>query len=155
MKIELILLGKTKEEYLDRGIQDYAQRLRHYIPLDLKYIKVKTQKNQNELEIKRHESGLLDGHITAGSYRCALDNSGKQYESEKLADLIGTLEQQGIKNMSFVIGGHLGLDAQQLEAADLVLSLSKMTFTHDMSRLILLEQLYRAFSIKAGTKYHK
>ena len=57
--------------------------------------------------------------------------------------------------MSFVIGGHLGLDAEQLAAADLVLSLSKMTFTHDMSRLILLEQLYRAFCIKAGTKYHK
>ncbi len=155
MKIELILLGKTKEDYLDRGIQDYTQRLRHYIPVDLKYIKVKTQKAQNEIEIKRYESRLVDGHVTAGSFRCALDSSGKQYESERLADLIGTLEQQGIKKMSFVIGGHLGLDAHQLETADLVLSLSKMTFTHDMSRLILLEQLYRAFSIKAGTKYHK
>ncbi len=155
MKIELILLGKTKEDYLDRGIQDYAKRLQRYTPVDLKYIKTRTQKKQTDPEIKRSESRLVDDHLTSGSFRCALDSSGNQYESEKLAELISTLEQQGIKHMSFVIGGHLGLDPEQLAAADLVLSLSKMTFTHDMSRLILLEQLYRAFCIKAGTKYHK
>ena len=155
MKIELILLGKTKEDYLDRGIKDYAQRLNHYTQVNLNYLKVKKQNSKSEFEIKRYESRLLNEHLVDDSFSLVLDSSGQQYSSERFADLISTLEQKGVKKMSCVIGGPLGLAVEQLEAADLVFSLSQLTFTHDMSRLILLEQLYRAYSIKAGTRYHK
>jgi len=155
MKIELILLGKTKEDYLAQGIEDYYQRLRRYTRVDLNFIKVRKLNSQSEPEIKKQESRLIDANISGDSYRVALDSSGRQYRSRELAVLISTLEQKGVKKMSCVIGGHLGLAAEQLEAANLLLSLSKMTFTHDLSRLILLEQLYRAYSIKAGTSYHK
>ena len=155
MKIELILLGKTKEDYLAQGIEDYYQRLRRYTRVNLNFIKVRKLNSQSESEIKKQESRLIDAAISGDSYRVALDSSGRQYRSRELADQISTLEQKGVKKMSCVIGGHLGLATEQLEAANLILSLSKMTFTHDLSRLILLEQLYRAYNIKAGTSYHK
>lgn len=155
MKIILLFLGKTKEDYLEKGIIDFSKRLSHYTSVEIKYIKVKKQKGKPDNVVRDYESSLLNTRIDAGAHRVALDAAGRQVSSEELSNIIVGLEQRGVKRMCFVIGGPLGLADEQRQRADLVLSLSKMTFTHDMTRLLLLEQLYRAYTIKAGEKYHK
>ena len=155
MKLEVLLLNKTKEPYLQQGINDYQTRLKRIIPVDLIEIKVKKLSARSDLEIKAVESAMIDKRTTQGSYRIALDFGGQQLSSEAFASLLSELEQRSLQTVSFIIGGPLGLADEQLHRADRVLSLSEMTFTHDMARLILLEQIYRAYTIKAGTRYHK
>ena len=155
MKIEVPFLGKTKERYIENGINDFYSRLSHYVSVVIKPIKVKSLKGQTAAQIMTSESNLIDQCVGAGCYRIVLDSSGKLLSSEDLSELITTLENQAVKKVSFIIGGPLGLAGEQLKKADLVISLSRMTFTHDMVRLLVLEQLYRAYTIKAGEKYHK
>lgn len=155
MKLEILLLNKTKEAYLQQGISDYQKRLKRFTPVELVEIKVKKLSTRSNTEIRAYESSLLDRRVTRGSYRIALDSRGKQISSETFASFLMELEQRAVQTVSFIIGGPFGLDNEQLRKADTVLSLSAMTYTHDMTRLILLEQLYRAFTIKAGTNYHK
>jgi 23S rRNA (pseudouridine1915-N3)-methyltransferase len=155
MKLEILLLNKTKEPYLQQGIGDYQNRLRRFIPVELVEIKVKKLSARSTSEIRAYESSLLDRRLTQGSYRIVLDSRGKQLSSETFASFLSELEHRAVQTVSFIIGGPLGLDDEQLHKADTVLSLSAMTYTHDMTRLILLEQLYRAYTIKAGTSYHK
>ena len=155
MHLELLFLGKTKESYLAAGIEDYATRLSHYLKLEVKIIKEgKTDKGTpDNLQIEKTSEKLLQN--VQGSFLVCLDRTGKQMDSPALAKQMERWEMQGIKKISFIIGGPLGLSAAILKKADLVLSLSSMTFTHEMTRLLLLEQLYRACTIKAGEKYHK
>ncbi|MBE0582592.1 MAG: 23S rRNA (pseudouridine(1915)-N(3))-methyltransferase RlmH [Desulfofustis sp.] len=156
MRLELLLLGKTKEAYIAAGIKDFSERLGHFCPVTLTYLKGKGAVGKSDTEIMAMESSLLNSRIeTQGCYRIALDPSGRQLTSEQLAAYLDSLICRGVKKTVWVIGGPLGLAEEQRQAADLVLSLSTMTFTHDMTRLLLLEQLYRAFSIRAGTGYHK
>jgi len=156
MKLEILLLGKTKESYLAAGIDDFRARLGHFCPIMLTYLKGRGTGSKTGAEIIAMESAILTSRIDARNcYRIALDRSGRQFTSEQLASFLDELIGRGVKKAVFVIGGPLGLAEEQLRAADLVLSLSAMTFTHDMTRLLLLEQLYRAFSIRAGTGYHK
>lgn len=155
MKLELLLLGKTKEAYLDAGINDFSKRLGHYTSVILTYLKVRRMTGNSDDEIKAYESSLLDGRLQPGDHRIALDPTGRQFSSDQWAGYLDDLIDRGVKKTVFVIGGPVGLAPQQLQGANLVLSLSRMTFTHDMTRLLLLEQLYRAFSIRAGSGYHK
>jgi 23S rRNA (pseudouridine1915-N3)-methyltransferase len=155
MKIEILLLGRTKSPYLQQGIDDYRKRLLRFNAVELVDIKVKKPSTRSEAEIKAAESRLIEEKIAESAYRVALDCNGRQYGSEAFSTFLDQLEQRSIQTLSFIIGGPLGLAAEQLEKADEILSLSKMTFTHDMARLLLLEQLYRAYTIKAGTRYHK
>ena len=155
MRLEVLLLNKTKESYLQQGVADYLHRLQRYGSIELVEIRVKNLSSKSDAEIKAQESVLLDRRATEGSYRIALDSGGQQFSSVKFAALLTELENRAVKSVSFIIGGPLGLAEEQLRRADQVLSLSHMTFTHDMTRLILLEQIYRAYTIKAGTSYHK
>jgi len=155
MKIQLLFLGKTKETYLTMGIDDFSNRLSHYTQLEITSIKIKNLKGKSDREIRAYESGLLSKHIEPNAYRVALDSTGVQLSSDELSQMIETLEKRSVKKLCFVIGGPLGLANEQKQRADVILSLSPMTFTHDMCRLLLLEQLYRAYTIKAGEKYHK
>jgi 23S rRNA (pseudouridine1915-N3)-methyltransferase len=155
MRLEVLLLNKTKEAYVRQGVADYQDRLRRYVPVELVEIKTKSLSARSDSEIKTYESSQLDRRTTEGSYRITLDSRGKQLSSEEFASLLMELENRAVKTVSFIIGGPLGLAEEQLYKADLVLSLSAMTYTHDMTRLILLEQIYRAYTIKAGTSYHK
>lgn len=155
MRLEILLLGRTKEPYLQQGISDYTNRLRRFNPLDLIEIKAKKLSSRSDSEVKAIESGQLDSNVKEGSYRVVLDNRGQQFNSEEFAAFLSELEMRSIQTVSFIIGGPLGLADEQLEKADTILSLSKMTYTHDLTRLILLEQLYRAYTIKAGSRYHK
>lgn len=155
MLIEVLFLGKTKEDFISAGIEEYLSRLRHYTQIKIRTLKVKGCKNSNEMVLKEQESALLLDNIPAGAYIVALDSRGQLLTSEELAKLVERWEQQGLRKISFIIGGPLGLTQGALRKADLSLSLSPMTFTHDMTRMLLLEQLYRAYTIKAGEKYHK
>ena len=103
---------------------------------------------------KQQEAELLLDKINSPSYVIAFDTKGQEADSPGLARLIEDWEQNGLQTIYFLIGGHLGLHDDVLKKAHLVLSLSKLTFTHEMSRLLLLEQMYRAWTIKMGQKYH-
>ena len=155
MRFEFLFLGKTKEPYLAAGIADYAKRLARYISTDIKILKEKKiRKGESEVVLVEKESEILlqNGQ---GSYLVCLDRSGRHMDSLQLAAQVKGWEMQGRKKITFIIGGPLGLSSRILTEADLVLSLSAMTYTHEMTRLLLLEQLYRACTINAGEKYHK
>lgn len=156
MKIKIIVVGKTKEPYLLQGEKQFQQRLSHFVQLD--WIIVKEEKilsTRSEEEAKHKEAKRILNKITSGSYIVVLDQSGEQISSEMFAEFLQHKMDHGWGDMTFIIGGAFGLTDDVLNCATKILSLSKMTFTHDMSRLILLEQLYRAFTILRGTKYHK
>ena len=154
MHHEIVLPGKTRSSFLAEGIDEYLQRLRHYARVDVKI--VKTGKGQGSDRIlKEKEAALLLAHLAPKTMVVALDARGVQYSSTEFSRLLSRWEERGVKHLSFVIGGPLGLGKSVLHRAEHRISLSKMTFTHDMARLLLLEQLYRAYTIKAGEKYHK
>jgi 23S rRNA (pseudouridine1915-N3)-methyltransferase len=155
LRFEFLFLGKTKEAYLAAGIAEYTKRLTRYITTDIKILKErKAKKGEPENILVEKDSEILL-QKAQGSYVVCLDRSGIQMDSLKLASQIEGWEMQGLKKISFILGGPLGLSSAILAKADLVLSLSVMTLTHEMARLLLLEQLYRACTIKAGEKYHK
>ena len=155
MRLEFLFLGKTKESYLAAGITDYAKRLSRYLKIEIRIIKEgRAKKGEPDNFLIEKESDKLLQNIQ-GSYLVCLDRTGKQMDSLVLAKQMVRWEMQGIKKISFVIGGHLGLSKTILKKSDLVLSFSPMTFTHEMTRLLMLEQLYRACTINAGEKYHK
>lgn len=154
MKILCLFLGKTTEKYLEQGIADFHQRLSRYCEVSIKIIKERKGKIADQARIME-EGRLLLGEVPAGSFTVALDPLGKELTSELFAAHLQQWQLQNRKGMCFIAGGPCGLSAEVRQSADLVLSLSQMTFTHEMVRLILFEQIYRAFSILAGTKYHK
>ncbi|MCJ7602442.1 MAG: 23S rRNA (pseudouridine(1915)-N(3))-methyltransferase RlmH [Desulfobulbaceae bacterium] len=154
MRVELIFPGKTKEVYLKKGIDDFTERLSHYVKTDFKIIKDRSGFKDAARAVLLEGEQLLE-NCGKSAYVVVLDPGGRQFSSEEFARMVENWEGQGRQVISFVIGGPEGLSPAVLARADLLLSLSRMTFTHEMTRLVLLEQLYRAYSIKAGTKYHK
>lgn len=155
MKFSFIYLGKTRETYLAEAIRDYATRLERYVPVHIQTVKEKHAKNDSDQVIKRKEAEILLSHCPDSAYAIALDPTGREQSSERLASTLEKWENRGLRSIVFLIGGHLGLDASIRKRADETWSLSRLTFTHEMTRFILLEQLYRACSIKAGHNYHK
>ncbi len=154
MRIELLVVGKTRQDYLAAGIDDYRQRLRPYCPLSVKVVKEKRGRLPDNARL-REEGEKLISLMPKGALLVVLDPGGRQLSSEELALDIGRWRDTGKQLVAFVIGGPLGLSAEVRRRADLTISLSRMTFTHEMARLLFLEQLYRAFTILAGSKYHK
>lgn len=157
MRFFLPFIGKTKQSYLEEGIQDYAERIGRYGRVDLPILKEKNSKNVSDEVIKLQEAEVLlsKTQTLKRSVLVALDPAGKAVDSHQLAALLASWQDRGIDTAAFIIGGHLGLHKKVLQAADKVVSLSRLTFTHEMTRLILLEQIYRACTINAGQKYHK
>ena len=152
MKHEVIFLGKTKDSFISEGIKEYTSRLKHYTQFATRVIKEK--KAGGKADITQEGRKLLEA-IPAGWLVVALDSRGKQYTSEQFAGTISGWEQRGVKGACYLIGGPNGISGEVISRADLCLSLSEMTFTHDMVRMLLVEQIYRAYTIKAGEKYHK
>lgn len=159
MNITVITVGKIKEKYLRDAIDEYAKRLSRYCKLDL--IEVpdeKTPENaseKEELQIKDKEGEGILKYIKDNMYVVALAIEGKQLSSEELAAFIKELGVKGDSNISFVIGGSLGLSKSVLNRANYKLSFSKMTFPHQLMKVILLEQVYRGYRIINGEPYHK
>jgi 23S rRNA (pseudouridine1915-N3)-methyltransferase len=151
MKHELLLLGSAKASFIEDGIAEYVKRLSHYTHFSTNLLKIKKSKANDP---KSEGKSLLE-NIPAGWQVVALDPLGKHFSSNEFADKISAWEGQSMKGVCYLIGGPLGLSDEVRKRADLLLSLSKMTFTHDMARLLLVEQLYRAYTIKKGEKYHK
>ena len=155
MKFILPFVGRTREKYLDQGIGDYHTRLQRYVPVEIRVVREKHSRNDPDKIIMAREAELLLSQCPRPSFLVALDPAGRQQSSEEMARTLENWENRGLQNVVFLIGGYLGLDPSILQRADLTWSLSRLTFTHEMTRFILLEQLYRACSIKAGHNYHK
>ena len=159
MKITVITVGKSKEKYLEDAIAEYSKRLSRYCKLEI--IQVADEKTPDrasevvETQIKDKEGERILSHIKDTAYVVALAIEGKMISSEELAELIDGLGVRGESHIQFVIGGSLGLSKKVLERADYKLSFSRMTFPHQLMRVILLEQIYRSYRIVNGEPYHK
>ncbi len=154
MKITLIVTGKTKAGWLKAGMDDYAGRLVHYVPFSV--VSTPDLKNTRNMpdEVQKEKEGLsIIKMIPGGSKLILLDDKGKQYTSEGFAGFVNKQMIEG-RDICMVVGGAYGFSHQLCQMADHKLSLSKMTFSHQMVRLIFLEQLYRAFTIIRGEPYH-
>ena len=155
MNFRIVVVGRTKEAYLAAGIEDFRKRLSRYAGVELVVVKDKRRPRSMPPAALNEEEGRAILERLADSFVVVLDVTGRPVTSEELSGLVSRWEGEGRRTVTFVIGGPDGLSPAVLEKADLLLSLSKMTFTHDIARLLLLEQLYRAFTIKANTGYHK
>ena len=159
MRINIVCVGKIKEKYLKLGIDEFKKRLSKYCKLEIIELEdEKAPENLSDKEmimIKEKEGKKILSKIKDNSYVIALAIDGKNLSSEELAETINKLGVRGISNITFVIGGSLGLSDEVLSRADYKLSFSKMTFPHQLMRLILLEQVYRAYRINNGEPYHK
>ncbi len=159
MRITALCVGKIKEKYFTLGIEEYSKRLSRYCKLEI--IEVPDEKTPDnaseatELQIKAKEADKLLKAIKDGAYVIALAIDGKQYDSVEFANRIETLGVNGESHLIFIIGGSLGLDQRILSLAKEKISFSKMTFPHQMMRMILLEQIYRGYRIVNGEPYHK
>ena len=159
MRINIVCVGKIKEKYLKLGIDEFKKRLSKYCKLEIIELddeKAPENLSDKEMEmIKDKEGKKILSKIKDNSYVIALAIDGKNLSSEELADTINKLGIRGVSNITFVIGGSLGLSDEVLSRADYKLSFSKMTFPHQLMRLILLEQVYRSYRINKGEPYHK
>lgn len=155
MKIFLIAIGKTDELYLEEGMQKYLDRIVHYIPFELKVIPdLRQRKSLSQEQQKQQEGLLILEELQAGDELVLLDEGGKQHSSRQFAAMLEKKMLNGPKRFVFVIGGPYGFSQKVYERAQQKFSLSTMTFSHQMVRLIFLEQLYRALSILRGEPYH-
>ncbi len=159
MKITVITVGKIKEKYLKDAIAEYSKRLSRYCKLEiLEVADEKTPDSASEIveeNIREKEGERILKLIKEDAYVITLEISGKMLTSEELADRIETLGIQGKSHLVFVIGGSIGLGREVLRRSDYALSFSKMTFPHQLMRVILLEQIYRSYRIINGEPYHK
>ena len=159
MNITIVTVGKLKEKYLKMGIDEFTKRLGSYAKINL--VEVPDEKAPETLSdadmeiVKKKEADRILAKISADTYVIALAIEGKMKTSEELAAGIESLMTYGRSKVVFVIGGSLGLHDSVVKRADELLSFSKMTFPHQMMKLILLEQVYRAFRIMKGEPYHK
>lgn len=159
MKITIVTVGKIKEKYFTDAIAEYAKRLSRYCKLEI--VEVPDEKTPDgaseslENQIKEKEGERILSKISEGAYVVALAIEGKQLSSEELADKMEKWNVNGISHLVFIIGGSLGLTPKVLNRADFKLSFSKMTFPHQLMRVVLLEQIYRSFRIRNNEPYHK
>jgi 23S rRNA (pseudouridine1915-N3)-methyltransferase len=159
MQIRVVAVGKIKEMFLREGIAEYEKRLRPYVKLQVTELPEEKRPQPaspaNESVAMEKEGQRILAAVPDGSFFIALDVKGQSWSSEELAATFRERELAGQNQLVFVIGGDLGLSPAILARSNLRLSLSKMTFTHPMARLLLLEQVYRACRINSGEPYHK
>ncbi|WP_307331572.1 23S rRNA (pseudouridine(1915)-N(3))-methyltransferase RlmH [Evansella vedderi] len=159
MNITLINVGKLKEKYLKQGIEEYTKRLNAYANIQIiEVADEKAPENMSELEmlqVKEKEGERILSKLSTDTYVIALAIKGKKWSSERLAKELDNLATYGKSKIAFVIGGSVGLSDAVLQRADEHLSFSDMTFPHQLIRLILVEQIYRAFRINRNEPYHK
>ncbi len=159
MNVQVLAVGKIKEKYLDQGLKEYSKRMGRYgrfQVVELKEESFSEPLSARETEqILQREGERILAEIQPRSFVFALDRLGESWSSEDLATKLQSLAVGGISQLAFVIGGSLGLDRRVVQRADVALSFSTFTFPHQLMRLILLEQIYRAFTIVGGEKYHK
>ncbi|MEN9369409.1 MAG: rRNA ((1915)-N(3))-methyltransferase RlmH [Bacteroidota bacterium] len=155
MKITLLVVGKTTDKYLIEGIEKYTKRLIHYCKFQIVEIpELKNTKSLSEEQQKEKEAELIAQKITATDHVILLDEQGKQFTSVEFSKEINKWMNQSVSSVVFVIGGPYGFDQKIKNRANAEISLSKMTFSHQMVRLFFVEQIYRSYSILKGEPYH-
>lgn len=155
MKITLIAVGKTEDKYLIEGIDKYLNRLKHYINFNILIIPdIKNTKNLTEAQQKNKEAELIAKQINPTDVVVLLDEKGKKHSSVSFANYLNKQMIGSVQHLVFIIGGPYGFDESIYKRANSSLSLSDMTFSHQMVRLFFVEQLYRAFSILKNEPYH-
>lgn len=155
MKIVLLVIGKTDAGYFVEAIREYANRLVHYLPFEIQVIPdIKNVRNLSETQQKEKEGELILKTLQAGDYLVLLDEKGKEFTSVQFAAYLEKKMQVVPKRLVFVVGGPYGFSEAVYGASCEKISLSKMTFSHQMIRLIFVEQIYRAMTIIAGEPYH-
>ena len=155
MKIVLLTIGKTSEKYLIEGIAQYQKRLKHYTQFEMLEIpNLKNTKNFSNAELMKKEGDLILKQLQNFDYLVLLDNKGKDFTSPKFAQKLQSWMLSGKKRLVFVVGGAYGLSKDVYVRGNEKLSLSKMTFSHQMARLFFVEQIYRGFTILNSEPYH-
>lgn len=152
MKIILISFSRSEEKYIVEGVAEFEKRINKYNSFETKIIKATAASNSSEQ--LRTEAKLLEQYFTSDSIVILMDENGKQFSSKKYSDFIQSKLNSGKKNLVFVIGGAFGFSDEIKKKASDLISLSTLTFPHQLAKLIFCEQLYRAFTILKGEKYH-
>ncbi len=155
MKITLLCVGKTRERFIQAGIEKYLRYLRPYATVVVREVREERVDDLKDApRIRMREAEKIGDALPAGGYTIALDERGKEYTSHEFASFLNDALENGVREMVFIIGGSLGLDPSVTGTARVTLALSRWTLTHEMARVVLLEQLYRAFTIIKGKTYH-
>ncbi len=153
MKLSLLWVGKTKNRQLLSLLQEYERRIRRFC--ELRLIEIKSEEQGNALRVVAREGERLLAKIRTDDFLIALDRRGRDLSSEDFGKLIAEKRNHSLKNLVFLVGGPFGLSEPIRARADQLLSLSRMTLNHEITRLVLLEQVYRAFTLMHGIPYHK
>ena len=155
MKVEFWVIGKTNETYLQRGMDNYSKRLTHYLKFVIEVIPdVKNPKNLSREQLKLKEGAFILKKLKSEDYLVLLDEKGKEYTSIQFSKRLEKFQISGKKRVIFLVGGAFGFSPEIYQRANEKLSVSQMTFSHQMIRLFFLEQLYRAMTILRGEPYH-
>ena len=153
MKLHFVWVGKTKDRHCKALISDYVARIGYFANLDL--TELKEVEGSSEPEIISKEGVKLIESIARDDFVIALDEKGEEIGSRDFAERLRTIRDSGVKRLAFVVGGFAGLSEELKERANLKWSLSRLTLTHEMARAVLAEQVYRAFTLLAGQRYHR
>lgn len=155
MNISIVCVGKVKEKYIIEGINEFLKRMQSFAKMRIIELKEDGNDNNRNLSIEKEGEEILRTLEKIGGYNVLLDIQGKNFSSEEMAEEIERLAVNGVSSINFIIGGSYGVSESVRRASQMKLSFSKMTFPHQLMRLILTEQIYRWFSILKNTKYHK
>ena len=159
LKVKLVCVGKLKEKYLQQGVMEYKKRLGKYIKLEIEEVKDEPlPKKLNEQEVNKiieKEEKKVREKLDFDAVKIVLDLNGRQFSSHEFARKVKKFENRGDSSLNFLIGGTMGFSKEFVHDSDLQISFSKMTFPHQLIRLMFLEQLYRAFKINKGEPYHR
>ncbi len=155
MKITFLLVGKTSESYLIAGMTEYAKRMTRYIPFEIKEMPaVKQAASLNKTDLIKREGELILDTLKPSDVLILLDDKGKEYTSQSFSLMITDYMNKSTRSLVFAVGGAYGFSAEVYKKAESKLSLSRLTFSHQLVRLIFMEQIYRAFTIIKGEPYH-
>jgi len=155
VKLSIICMGRTREQFIQDGIEKYLRYLKPYAPAELKVLREeKVDDLRDAPRIRKLEAAKIAKALSPNAYVVALDERGREFTSHEFAAFMDKALEKGTREMSFVLGGAMGLDESVTGKADAVLALSRWTLTHEMARVVLLEQIYRAFTIIKGKTYH-
>ncbi len=155
MKLKILCVGKTRERFVQDGIEKYSRFLKHYADLEIRELKEeKISDLRDAPSIRKKEADKIFKALPQGGCIISLDERGEEFTSHEFAAFLNKILDSGVREIVFIIGGTLGLDETVPAKSHKTVALSRWTFTHEMARLVLFEQLYRAFTIITGKTYH-
>jgi 23S rRNA (pseudouridine1915-N3)-methyltransferase len=155
MRLSIICVGRTREQFIKEGIAKYLRFLKPYAPTELRELREEKVRDLRDApQVRLREAAAIQKALMPGAHTVAMDERGREYTSHEFALFLNGALESGTRDMAFVIGGAMGLDESVTRGSTTVLAMSRWTLTHEMARLVLLEQLYRAFTIIKGKTYH-